>query len=306
MRILRKTGRAVIDTIGAPSGNYGHDWIIRRYLRWPSLIPLNVRIQHGWYANFLPTTSDLRVDQPMMLVWSNRIAEEWYRLTGRPVRVLGSPFIHFRKMMGIVQDPSARGTVVFPQHSTRNTETRHDVEAYCYDLNQLPEEYRPITICLHFHDWDRLEPLFRRYGYTNIVSAGKSRRPKAQFAHDFYRILAQHRYATSNDIMTGTFYAIEMGIPFFIYGPHSSTHLRKTGEEIDRPEFVERIIDLFRGPSTAISSEQTQLVQSELGIGDAVPADELRSQLLEMFWHDEIRAYPRRLVRKLKEQFDGG
>lgn len=305
MKVIRTVGRVLRETVGSPSGNYGHDWIIRRHLNWPRLIPLNVRIQHGWYANLAPTTSDLRVDQPMMLVWNARIAEEWDRLTGRPVRILGSPFVFFRRMERIEPAADARGTVVFPQHSTRNNETRHDVEAYCRDLDRLPDVYRPITICLHFHDWDQLEPLFRRYGYTDIVSAGKSRQPRAQFARNFYQILARHRYASSNDILTGTFYAIEMGIPFFIYGPESTTHMRSSGEAIDRLPFASTALELFRGPRTDITDAQRRFVTAELGLADAVPADQLRAELLDMFWHHEITTYPRRFVRKLKDEFHG-
>lgn len=303
MSFIKKTGRAIVDTFGAPSGNYGHDWILRRYLQWPPLVPLNVRIQHGWYANLAPGTSDLSVDQPLMLVWNRRIAEEWRTVTGRPVTILGSPFVHFRKMNALERDPHAEGTVVFPQHSTRNMETHHDVEEYCRQLDDLPDEFRPITICLHFHDYDRLEGEFRRCGYTQIVSAGKSRQRRAQFARNFYEILRTHRYATSNDILTGAFYAIEMGIPFFIYGPPPVTYMRTSGETLQRPPIVDTVIELFRGPRTDITDAQRRFVTVELGLEDAVPPDQLRAELLDLFWHHEIPTYPRRLVTNLKRQF---
>jgi hypothetical protein len=300
MRSLRKVGRAVLDTVGTPSGNYGHDWIIRHYLDFPRLLPMNVRIQHGWYTNFRPETADLRTDQPLMLVWSKRIAAEWIDLTRRPVEILGSPFVHFRHMFGIQKREDAQGTVVFPQHSTRNSKTENDVEKYCRDLDALPDVYRPVTICLHFHDWDELKPLFESHGYGRIVTAGRSRQPEAGFAKRFYEILSRHQYATSNDILTGLFYAVEMGIPFFVYGPEPFSYRRESGEATFRMPYFYEIIEFFRGPTTTSTETQRQLVRSEIGLDDSIPPEELRATLIDMFWHSELRAYPGRFVRNLR------
>lgn len=299
-RQLIRVGRALVRTIGKPSGNYGHDRILRRYAGFPRPLPMNVRIQHGWYHDIEDRLSDLHVDQPLQFVWSRRMAERWPDFSDRPVMISGTPLVHFRHMEAIQQHPDASGTVVFPQHSTRSYDSVYDVDRYCRDLDDLPVEYKPITICLHFRDFDRLAPAFERNGYPDIVTAGESRAPDLGFARNFYEILARHKYASSNDILTGMFYAIEMGIPFFIYGPDAEDFSTADGSRGNFKPFADEIRPLFTGPTTTISEEQRRLVRQELGVDDAAPPREMRRRLWKLFLFHEIPRYPGRLVRELR------
>jgi len=298
-RVFKHIGRAWMRTVGRPSGNYGHDLILRRYAGYPRPLPMNVRIQHGWYHDIEDRLSDLHVDQPIQFVWSRRMADRWRAYSQRKVIVSGTPLVHFRHMEGIERRPDAAGTVVFPQHSTRSYDSVYDVQRYCRDLDALPDEYRPITICLHFRDVERLAPGFRENGYSEIVTAGKSRAPDLGFARNFYSILSRHKYASSNDILTGMFYAIEMGIPFFIYGPEAEDYSTADGSRGNFKPFADEIRPLFTGPSTTISDEQRRLVTEELGIEDAMLPQELRRELWNLFLVHEIPRYPGRFVRNL-------
>lgn len=301
MRFLRKSRRAMIETIGYPSGNYGHDWIVRKYLSFPRFIPLNVRIQHGWYQMLPPDLTDLKTRQPRMLLWSKRTAIEWQNSSETPFEILGAPLVHFRRMMQIEQRSDAEGTVVFPQHSTRSSRSVHEIDVYVDDLRRLPEKFHPITICLHFRDYDELESKFRQRGFERIVTAGESRLPKAGFAKNFYEILSRHRYASSNDLSTSLFYSVEMGIPFFVYGPLPASFRRADNTVVQTEAPIARVVrDLFGVVTDQISTRQRDFVMEEIGDDCAVDPQILRGRIIHDFFLHELRRYPARFFRELR------
>lgn len=278
---------------GRTSPHYGHGRILKKYLRFPRFLPLNAQIQHGWYGDSIIDLDAIdRVT--IMLVWSKRMAEEWKRYSRKPVYVLGSPFAHYRRLHRVERQPDARGTVVFPDHSTPNTKEVHDVDAYCRQLSALPEHLKPITVCLHYRDVDSYGPLFEKYGYQ-VVTAGHGRQGGDGFVKRFYEILSRHRYSCSNEIGSYTFYAIDMGIPFFLYGPESKTVMRSDQTVLEKEPFRQRIRDTFRNVSSEVPQDQISFVQDELGIHDCIKPSELRRILLRRFFFHELPMYPIRL-----------
>lgn len=289
---------------GELSGNYGHNVIVRNYCRCSRLMPINASIQHGWYGHGIGEFKDRKErhlkELPLMLVWSNRIAEEWRMNSNIPVVVIGAPFVHYRKMNSIIVDSNAAGTVVFPQHSTPSSVEIHNVNEYCQELLQLEDEYKPITICLHFRDVDQYKARFEKYGFK-VVTAGNSRQPKARFAENFYNILSAHKFASSNSIGSFAFYAVEMGIPFFLLGPISTKISRVDGEKInyfvgEHEKFNATVRELFSKKSSYITEEQRQFVLNEVGSFDAVRSEDLKRILEYNFW-SELPRYPGRLLK---------
>lgn len=263
---------------------YGLDTLIKDYAGLPSNVPLLCHFDHGW----TPSTDayDLTTEEPLLLVMSKRRLQAWKKISNIPAAVIGSPFVHYRKSRKIEKDADAAGTIVFPSHSTQLTEAVFDIDKYCLQLLSLPIEYHPITICVHFYDIERKrDEIYKKYGFK-IVTAGPPIVPGFEFVKKFYEILKSHKYATSNQVGTYSFYSVEMGIPFFILG--EPVVLEKHEEE--SAPIINRYIDypmgafatkLFQGPTQVISEEQKNYVEEELGIHDCLSGSELRELLCE-------------------------
>jgi len=265
---------------------YGLYAIIRDYAGCPPTLPLWCRFEHGWNPLPEPNAYDAMTDQPLMLVWSRRRLREWQAKSRIPAVVIGAPFVHYRKSRKIERDPEASGTVAFPAHSTRLIDSVFDIDGYCEKLKSLPSEYQPVTVCLHIHDIERKkDEIYKRNG-LNVVSAGPLLVQGFEFVQKFYDILRKFKYATSNQVGSYSFYAVEMGIPFFIYGEPAV--LKNTGEPLMPAEF--RYEDypagvaataMFPGPTQVISEEQRKYVEEELGIHDCLSGEELRALIVE-------------------------
>ena len=265
---------------------YGLDAIIREYATCPSMLPLQFcRYEHGW----VPLTDSpwhALTDKPLMLVFSKRRLQAWKGKSSIPAAIMGAPFIHYRKLRHIEKDIDAKGTVAFPAHSTVLIDAEFDIDGYCKQLKSLPIEFHPITICLYVDDLARKKDvIYKKYGF-NIVTTGPKYVPGFEFVQKFYEILRSHKYATSNQVGSYSFYAVEMGIPFFILGEPAD--MKNSGEKLMPSRY--NIFDypmgafataMFQGPTQVISEEQKKFVEEELGVHDCLFGIELRELLLE-------------------------
>lgn len=265
---------------------YGLYAIIREYASCPSTLPLFCRFEHGWDPTPKANPYDALTDKPLMLVWSKRRLKIWNEESSIPAAIVGAPFVHYRKLMKIEKDLAAKGTVAFPAHSTSLIDAVFDIDEYCELLKNLPNEFHPITICLHAHDIERKkDEIFKKHGF-NVVNAGPIWVLGFEFVQKFYEILRSHKYATSNQIGSYSFYAVEMGIPFFIFG--ESANLENSGEPLMPSKFSYTdypigvfATTVFQGPTQVISEEQKKFVEDELGVHDCLSGIELRELLIE-------------------------
>lgn len=256
---------------------------------------MNVRIQHGWYSRISSDNTDLNSGQPVIFLWNERILREWQAKSEKPAVVIGAPFVMLRRSLGIVQSVSARGTIAFPQHSTTNNESVYDVVKYCQELKSLPEKCKPITICLHYKDPVTHKRAFSDYGF-HTVSAGHSRQPNAGFFRRFYQLLSQHRFTTSNDLGSYTFYAVEMGIPFFLHGHSVELRNKESGSPLQRGDTYYSLRELFVGLTDEISHEQREAVMSEIG-SNAIPTADVLRKMLYRYLRKDMKSYPARAAR---------
>lgn len=265
---------------------YGLHAIIREYAGCPSTLPIFCRFQHGWDPIPKPDPYDAQTDKPLMLVWNKTRLKIWNEGSSIPAAIVGAPFVHYRKLRKIEKDLDAKGTVAFPAHSQPTIDAVFDINAYCEQLKSLPIEFHPITICLHLHDLERKKDvIYKKHGF-NVVSAGPIWVLGFEFVEKFYEILRSHRYATSNQVGSYSFYAVEMGIPFFIFG--ESAYLENSGEPLMPAKFSYTdyptgvfATNLFQGPTQVISEEQKKFVEDELGVHDCLSGVELRELLNE-------------------------
>jgi len=282
---------------GEVSGNYGHDQIFRSFLGLPSWFSVNAVIQHGWYR--VPHKNDLR-KPGIYFAWSSRMASEIFQSSGKKAHVLGAPFVLYRRRNGLKKQEGALGTVAFPQHSSPSIDCFFDIDEYCESLSKLGSAYKPITICLHHRDMAAWGESFEKRGFS-VVTAGPGRQADSGFVKNFYAILSSHRYATSNDVGSYLFYAVEMGIPFFLTGEKVSFRNKATGEVlVSDPDgaIKQEIVSAFRFDGTqVISDRQAALVASELGVDDSVGRRDLLRLVLIRYFRSELpMALPRLLA----------
>lgn len=297
IRQVHKKAKSVLKMIiGRAPGSYGQDRIVRRYLNYPNWLPFNAQIQHGWYAAQIHDVKRLGQIE-VMLVWSKRIASEWKEISDKNVFIIGAPFVIYKESKEIRQADDAKGTVVFPDHSSPGSFVKFDVESYSKALNNLPPEMKPITVCLHHRDMDYYGPLFSLHGFP-VVTAGDSRQRKDGFVKNFYEILRKHKYSSSNEIGSYTFYSIDMNIPFFLYGPLAISVSRQNDNIIyERDNFLIQCRSLFSEITTQISPAQREFVSAETGLYDRADPYAIKSFFLRRFFFYEIPRYPIRLFR---------
>ncbi len=269
---------------------YGCNLIMKEYINFPRYLPLPCHMEHGWTPLPNALISDLSIAQEkrLMLVYSKRRETAWKRATKIPAKIIGSPFVIYRKMKKIELSSQAKGTIAFPSHSTIFLESRYNIDDYCRKLKELPEEFQPVTVCLLYPDIKRgRDKIYEKYGFK-VVSAGKKLRGSLEFVRKYYRILSNHKYATSNEIGTYTFYAVELGLPFFLYGEepvviNEGGKDPNIGERAKTSDFIfgQKAVDVFNtGPVKKINKKQRQFVNQEFGLTENVGPMELRRSLV--------------------------
>lgn len=283
---------------------YGLGKWLKRDLALPEGLPLHIHMDHGVRISEAMTNCDLLATQPIFFT-SAAQRDEYVKQTGKRAYVSGSPFVACRTLNQIEPDADTRGTVAFPVHSTHLIDVVIDWEKYADDLLSLPTEYQPVTVCLYWKDLlaGRHSPFLER-GMA-VVTTGHMADP--DFATTFYAILRQHRYCTSNMVGSYTFYAVEMGIPFFIHGMapvfnnHGHDHNRPTGtytvdnlaDERERRDFLEfqRLFELDVNAGVTISDRTRALCLAKLGMGQADSKATLR-RVVYQSWANHLARWP--------------
>jgi hypothetical protein len=97
-----------------------------------------------------------------------------------------------------------------------------------------------------------------------------------EFVERFYDLIRHFKFMTSNSIGSQTYYAVEMGIPFFLYGPepeyfNKSDHgIPKGKMELHNYENYNKIHNLFTKLTTEINPQQKQAALDGLGVYDGI------------------------------------
>ena len=120
---------------------------------------------------------------------------------------------------------------------------------------------------------------------------------------NFYQILSEHKYSSSNGMSTSGFYSVEMGLPFFIYGPDPKKIDRSEGVIVEPNEVIKSMKKLFAEPMTSITKEQKETVEFELGVHYAVDSNTLRQTLFKNLFFEEIPSYPKRFFSAAVKEF---
>lgn len=254
---------------------YGMGQEFRKFGFYPKNWPLNIYSAHGVYMGDQPSQHELDTRAPVMMYFTKKVVEVYRHISSKRCYCVIAPFAFHRRRKNITQSRDAIGTIVFVGHSTALIDDLINVETYIDQLEELPKKYKPLTICLHSNDIEKgLHKTFVHKGFE-VVTAGYPMR--ADYTKRFYDLLKRHKYASSNAIGSYTFYATEMGIPFFLYGEASVLYNKRdknmeTGlytSYTTQSNFV-KAAELFKSQSEEVSIAQKEFVEELMGIHDSI------------------------------------
>ncbi|WP_226389031.1 hypothetical protein [Penaeicola halotolerans] len=214
---------------------YGFGKELRRFAKIPSFFPLRINAHHGIYMWDKPHPREYTNSHLAMLVFSESYKEQWDKLSNKPCYVIKHPFLLYKKRNKIkYEGEENKGSVFFLVHSSTDIDASYDPYEIIEKLKSLPDEFKPVTICLYYMDIlkDRHLP-FIDNGFT-CVTAGHMY--NTEFIDNFYQILTNHKYALSNQIGSHTFYTLDLGVPFSLIGEEPNHTMPDTLTEYNERE----------------------------------------------------------------------
>jgi hypothetical protein len=220
-----------------------------------------------------PWKHELESSAPTMFYHSPDSVKIWKKFSDKPCYVFYSPFVFYRRTNKIIQNKKAKGTIVFPVHTIPSMEEVSDTQKYIDQLKKLPKKFHPISVCLHFQDIRIGRHKLYLKNNIPVYSAGDNTN---FFIERFYDILKKFKYASSNQVSSCLFYAVEAGIPFFVYG-NEPRNINKSDQNIPlgeynpyKDEYYKKLYKLFSDLDCEITDKKTKIVERNLGIYDGV------------------------------------
>lgn len=254
---------------------YSFGKYIRQYGYYPKFLPLAVYTDHGPTRLIKPPYKhELEATAPVMFYHSPESVKIWKSFSRKPCFVLFSPFIFYRRKNNIVQAIDANGTIVFVNHVTEDIRDISNTQVYINQLKNLPQKFQPVSVCLHITDIKQGRYKIFMDNNVPVYTVGGN---SEYFAERFYNILKKFKYASSNSVGSSMFYAVEMGVPFFIYGNKpenindgdSNLPLGKY-DFYEGREYFQMLDKLFSDLDCKITEEKKKIVETDLGVYDGI------------------------------------
>jgi len=253
---------------------------IKEYARFPKNMHLPAYTDHSPAIQVTLGRHDNQNKYRLSLL-QNTLRINAFTEQGKRVYCTGAPFVHYRKKRKKEIKENASGTVFFPYHSTAFTEVENDIEQLVQQIDKLPKEFKPVTICLHHCDVENDKYINYLEKGFNVVSAGN--KFDIKFVDRFYEILSNHKYSMSNGFGSHLLYSIEFGLPFSYIkndfnikrtgNPNLKTKNNtnsKTKNDYEGLEHYELSKKLFSKLSYKIDEKQKAFAEDILGIHDAI------------------------------------
>ncbi len=271
---------------------YSIGQFLREYANVPMDIQLNCYCEHS--VNYLTEVAPHEINNPTPFYLCSTKAQynAYTKASEKKCFIIPSPLPWLRVEHKLEKNPLAKGTLAFFQHTTPELAFLNDAQAianaYIDELLALPENMHPICVCLHMHDIHKgyhkifIERSIPVYTAGNVFNNF--------FYKEFYDILLNFSYTTSQSFGSYTFYSVDANIPFYLYGKkqlyknisdsnYSTSILGEVVEPVER-----KLEKLFSEFSPVITSKQKLVVDYFLGKNEAfVSRSRLRALLLSAF-----------------------
>ncbi|WP_027187367.1 hypothetical protein [Desulfovibrio cuneatus] len=248
---------------------------MRDFAFYPSFLPLYCYTDHGagalQYDTILP--HELTHDAPVQFYHSPDAVDLFKTVSDKPCHCMYSPFVWYRRKNNITQSPVAKGTLVFPPHSTTDVLLQDGyIERYIEHLKGFPEHLQPVCVCLHMHDINNGQ--YKLFLQNNIPVYTAGNGTDIRFAERWYDIVRHFAYTSSSGVGSSTYYSIEMGIPFFISG--EPVTLVNTGNvnlplgELKDSQILQETHIFFTRNGHEITPEKKHYVEKHLGLYNSI------------------------------------
>lgn len=219
----------------AENRHYGHAHLLLSYCGLSPRTQIPVRLQHGWQPGLGMRPQDMAQPGPK-IVWSSRNLARAQEAGYRGAVAIGAPWLY----MPATLDPGPdhpRSVLVVPFHGWEKQALAGSMDTYAQALVRLEAQgFGPITVCLYWfeHEQSALREVFERQGFATTTMGPRSENP--EFLRRQRELIQRHAYVSSNRVSTASFYALEAGRPFFLYGPLAGLSATEdaSGEQFDR------------------------------------------------------------------------
>ncbi len=272
---------------------YGMKKALLTYVGLPRFFPLKAHLQHGAgmiYRNDVPDPHVLETTHQNIFLcnkYQKQICTKY--LPSKDIHVIGSVFPLYRQRQGIIQDENAEGTLFFTAHSSESIEAYDDIEKILNTLEQLPDYLKPIKVSIYYTDLLRgLHEIYEKNGYKTFTSGHRN---DVTFVDSFYQTLRSAKFAMGTTLGSQTYYAVEMGIPYFIVSDVPK-HLNRGNVYLPKGELKVKdrakhgyvkhdkarslfVKNDFNHPAR-ITEEQRSFVRHSIGYYDKIPREALR------------------------------
>ncbi len=270
-------------------------------------LPIIPYYDHGWMlCDSLPKGFESNPAK-IHLSWNNRSKSFFKNIKKKECYIIGAPFLFYKEKYQI-KKKNKKNTLFFFSHSTSKINLEIDLEKIFNDLNNIPENLKPIDVCLHYNDIKVYKSRFERNGFKTF-SAGNIY--DSMFVNNFYDLISNYSHTSSNIFGTYTLYSLNLDIPFFLvgdepifnnFGKDKNIPYRKY--KISDYDFVKKINPIFDRITDKVSSEQRNLASEELGEITRINKEELNKILLKSYSSifsnsSNINSFARSLLRPI-------
>jgi len=239
--------------------------------------PLLVYYDHGWNLSDLQVKSFIQNPYTYHFTWNRRISKIHSSIKNKKFIITGSPFIYYAQKNGI-KKKAIKNTIFFFSHTMPLIDQIIDLDKVISTLKNLPENLKPIDVCLHYYD-RKLKNIFEKEGF-NVITPGKVF--SLDYHKKFFDILSQYSFSCSNTMGSYVLYSLFLDIPFHLVGPEpiynnygndkNVPKIYKLSENKTAHDYSK----LFKTFSKFVTKEQKKLSTLELGLEDRISPSEMR------------------------------
>lgn len=253
---------------------YGHGKWLRKSGLYPQKLPILLRTTHG------PDTWDsvanhyFECGEKYVGFYTKRLCDDFKRRQNKVGSfVLKAPAYYCFKKKYSNKKQVKQGSIFFVSHSTFKTKVDTDHSNLICFLENLPDRFKPISLCFHFNDvLDGKTEVYFDKGYK-IYCAGNFE--NKYFIENFFEIVNNFKYAIGNEMGSQFLYCTLAGIKSIIFPEvkttilieNDSNHIaaKKDGLTFLRSQ---ELLGIFSDTNDYITENQKLAVEVELGIKD--------------------------------------
>ena len=279
---------------------YSHKKIICQLYNLRPSKYLSARVYHSMYiTDYEITKKAQKIKIPVLCARKSQV--DYLLKKGRSKNqtfATGGLFPMYRRFKNIQQIENPKGTIAFPAHSSKRCQVQMAYDDYIKKLKELPEEFQPVDVCLHWCDIEiGVHKIFLENG-IKVYTTGHCN--DEDFCDNFYEILRHYKYATSNyTVNSSLFYAIEMGLNVFLYGIENEpifdiidkSNKKAVKFRLDTAkiqyDFCKERLPVY--PNTKITDEAKDSIINIMGLDWQSPKEKVRRALLRQEWKNRLK-----------------